>query len=83
MKKIVVLGIITLSSLLIATGCNRTVMDLNYEFNKANIKLQTGEVISINVKSWKDYEGEQLQIIAEDGTVYLVSSINCDLIKIK
>jgi len=30
---------------------------------------------------WSDYEGELIQVIAEDGTVYLTSSFRCDLIK--
>ena len=34
------------------------------------------------IKTWTDYDdGEQIQVVAEDGTVYLTSSYRCDLIK--
>lgn len=73
----------TITALVLLGGCesNKTIVDLNYKFDKANIRLQTGESITVKVKSWKDYEGEQIQIIAKDGTVYLVNSVNCELIK--
>ena len=62
---------------------NKTLFDVQYSFDTAIIDLHN-EVITVNVKSWTDYEdGEQLQIIAEDGTVYLTSSYNCTLIKTK
>lgn len=62
---------------------NKTWFDVQYAFDTAIIDLHT-EVITVKVKSWTDYEdGEQLQIIAEDGTVYLTSSYNCTLIKSK
>jgi len=62
---------------------NKSWFDTQYTFDKAIIDLHT-EVITVDVKSWTDYEdGEQLQIIAKDGTVYLTSSYNCTLIKSK
>lgn len=67
--------------LVILTGCNKTLIDTQYVYNKAILYLPSGEVINIDVKSWKDYEGEQLQIISEDDKVYLTSSFNCVLIK--
>lgn len=83
MKKKILLGLMTITALVLLGGCesNKTIVDLNYKFDKANIRLQTGESITVKVKSWKDYEGEQIQIIAKDGTVYLVNSVNCELIK--
>lgn len=82
MKKklsIILLSIITMVSI---SGCgNKDILDMNYTFNKAIISLQNGEVIEVDVKSWKDYEGEQLQIESTDGTFYLTSSYNCTLIK--
>lgn len=62
---------------------NKSWFDTQYDFNKAIIDLRT-EVITVDVKTWTDYEdGEQLQIVAKDGTVYLTSSYNCTLIKTK
>lgn len=64
------------------TGCgNRQLIDMNYNFNKAIIQLQNGEVVEVEVQSWNDYDGEQLQVTSTDGTVYLTSSYNCTLIK--
>ena len=61
---------------------NRQIMDMNHTFDKAVIDLHN-EIITVEVETWKDYEGEQLQIKAKDGTVYLTSSYNCTLIKTK
>ena len=64
------------------TGCNKQLIDMNYSYNKAicNIGNETKE---INIKKWNDYEGEQLQIIDDNGNTYLVSSLNCVLLKEK
>ena len=46
-----------------------------------NITFGDKEVITVKVKSWKDFDdGDQIQIKAEDGTVYLVHSSNITLI---
>jgi len=76
MKKILCLVML----LLCLTGCNYAIFDLHYEFNYAMFTLPNGELIEGNIKSWTDYEGEQLQITMEDGTVYLTNSFNCVLI---
>lgn len=84
MKRRIVALIISLGiGVVMLTGCgNVDVIDTVYTYNKAIINLGNGEVIEVDVKSWRDYEdGEQLQITATDGTVYLVSSFNCTLIK--
>lgn len=67
--------------ILVLSGCgNEQMFDTNWRFNKAIIKLGD-EVITVDVQMWRDYEdGEQLQITAKDGTVYLTSSYNCTLI---
>ena len=60
------------------TGCNRTVFDTKYGFDKALI-LGDGTSIIANVINWKDYEGEQLQFVTSDGLIILSSSFdtNC------
>ena len=66
------------------TGCgnkevfDKEVFDLQYSFNYAIIQLPNGEIVEGKVDSWKDYEGEQIQIKI-DGVVYLTSSYNCTL----
>lgn len=66
-----------------ASTFNKQLFDFNYAFDIAIIDLHN-EVVTVEVESWTDYEdGEQLQITAKDGTVYLTSSYNCTLIKSK
>lgn len=63
-------------------GCgNKDYIDTVRTYDRAIINLQNGESVEVEIKKWKDYDGEQIQIIAKDGTVYLVSSYNCTLIK--
>ena len=59
----------------------KKIFDTTYTFDRAIIKLANDEIIEVEIKVWTDYDGEQLQIVAKDGTVYLVSSYRCDLIK--
>jgi len=79
MKKVLLvaalLGVFTL------TGCgNRQVIDTNWTFTKAKIVIGN-ETIEVNVKSWRDYQNDtQIQIVAEDGTVYLTDKVNVLLI---
>lgn len=62
------------------TSCNKQIIDTSYTFNKAIINTGN-EVITVNVKSWKDFDdGDQIQIKTDDGTVYLVHSSNITLI---
>lgn len=68
--------------LCMCTGCgNVQLVDTVYTYNRAIIEMPGGDVIEVDIKKWGDYDGEQLQIIAEDDTVYLVSSYNCILIR--
>lgn len=60
-------------------GGNKTKVDLNYTFDKA-ITYIGNEKIEIDIDTWRDYDGEQLQIKSKDGKVYLVSSFNTILI---
>lgn len=63
------------------SGCNRTLIDTTFSYDRAIIKLANDEVVEVDIDSWRDYDGEQIQIIAEDGTIYLTNSFRCDLIK--
>ena len=68
--------------LLCLTGCNKQVIDLDYSFDKAICNIG-GETKEFELKTWKDYDGEQLQLVDKKGNKYLVSSFNCTLIKEK
>lgn len=79
--KISVLVIMIIVSVFALTGCNHTIIDTNYTFDRAIVILNDGTKMEIEIKEWHDYEGEQLQIIGKDGKIYLVSSFNTILIK--
>ena len=57
-------------------GCNRQVIDFKYKFESAMIKMPDGNVKTVKVKAWRDYEGDQLQVIDKDGNVYLGHACN-------
>ena len=82
-KKFAALVISLGLGVMVFTGCgNVDMVDTVYTYDKAIIDLGNGKVIEVDVKSWRDYEdGEQLQITAEDGTVYLTSANRCTLIR--
>lgn len=66
--------------MLFMTGCNKQVVDFDYSFDKAICNIG-GETKEFELKTWKDYEGEQLQLVDKKGNKYLVSSFNCTLVK--
>ncbi len=65
-------GILTASLL---TGCNKTIVDTKYGFDKALILGDDTSVI-LDVANWLDYEGEQLQVITDDNMAILTSSFD-------
>jgi hypothetical protein len=83
-KKIIVRAMVITLLLTMLTGCgNMDMLDTNYTYCCAIIKMPDGEILEVEIDQWCDYEGEQVQIIAKDGTVYLVSTYNCILINHK
>ena len=77
-KKILVamlLGIMSVS----LVGCNKQIVDLTYSYERAILSLPNGEVIEGKITSWKDYEGDQLQVKI-DGKQYLIHSEDIVLI---
>ena len=69
------LAIICALILLVAlcTGCNKQIVDLTYKYDYAIIELPNGNIVEGKVSSWKDYEGDQIQVVI-NGTTYLVHS---------
>ena len=81
MKKTIALFMI-LVALLSMSGCNRDVVDIVWRYDYAIIALPDGTSKKVEIKSWTDYEdGDQIQITATDGTVYLVHSTDCVLVR--
>lgn len=59
-------------------GYNKQIFDFNQKYTNAYLKVGD-EWTDVKIKSWNDYEGEQIQIILEDNTVILTNSVNCIL----
>ena len=64
------------------TGCgNSTIIDTNYTYDKAIIKMPDGTTKEFEIVRWADYEdGDQIQITDTKGNIFLVHSMNCVLI---
>ena len=84
MKRIIGLSlaiVLTLSVVLMFASCNKQIFDTTYAFDYALVQFPDGTCEKIEIKTWTDYEdGEQIQIVATDGTTYLVNSVNCILV---
>ena len=57
---------------------NRTLIDTKFYYDYAIIQLADGSVIEGKVDSWRDYEGEQIQITI-NGETWLVHSANLSM----
>lgn len=79
MKKKLLVGLIGIVTLLGLVGCNKQIIDTTYSFDKAIVNLPNGEIIEGKVDSWKDYEGDQIQVKI-DGKTYLVHAEDIVLI---
>lgn len=80
MKKNLAIILVLILLVAIISGCNKQIIDLNYEFNYAIISLPNGDIVEGEISSWNDYEGEQIQVKMDD-KVYVVHSDNIVLIK--
>ena len=71
--KIAILVVLAVATMFIVSSCgNRQVgIDTNQSFSRAWIKLGNN-MVEMHIKAWRDFrEGDEIQITAEDGTVYL------------
>ena len=79
MKKKLLFGLIGIMCIGLV-GCNRSIIDTTYKFDKAIINIK-GEYIEVEIKSWKDYDDTSIQITSKYGVVYLTDIKNVVLIK--
>lgn len=80
MKKNILIAVASfMVGLIVFTGCNKQLVDTNYSFDRAIIKLPNGDIVEGKVQSWNDYEGDQLQVKI-DGKTYLAHAANICLI---
>lgn len=73
--KIVILSALVL---LMFTGCNFRLFDTNYSFDRV-ICNYDGDKFVLGIDSWKDYDGEQIQVWS-GGKVYLLSANKCYMV---
>ena len=79
MKKIII-AVLILCVMLSLIGCNKTIIDTKYTFDYALVSFPDGNTGRIEIESWKDYDGEQIQIKSTDGTTYLFHADNVVLV---
>lgn len=83
MKKtvaIILSAAILVGCLMIFASCgNYDMFDTTYTFNYAYVVWPDGTAEKLAIKSWTDYEGEQIQIKTEDDKVYVFHAANCVL----
>lgn len=77
MKKILIISLIGITGFL--TGCNRTLLDTQWNFTKAKIIIGN-EVIDVEVSKWSDYDDTSVQITDINGKTYLTDLKNVVLI---
>ena len=84
MKKIIALLMIMLVLATMVSCGNKDIFDTVYSYDYAIIAFPDGTTKKVEIKQWTDYEdGDQLQIKSTDGTIYLVHSEDCVLVKEK
>ena len=82
MVALILLLILMAIMAIVLSSCNKSPVDIVNQFDYALVSLGNGEILTIEIKSWTDYEdGEQLQLWSSDNKVYLVSSNNTILIR--
>lgn len=74
-KKIFAVVMIVLVTLSLY-GCNKQIIDLDYNFNYAIIFLPNGEKIEGEVTAWNDYDQSDMIQVKIDGVVYFTHSSN-------
>ncbi len=72
------IGAFSLSALT-GCSCNQQVVDFKLKFNKAII-FNDNHATIIDIQKWNDYDGEQIQLITEDGAIIVTSSFDTKLI---
>ena len=86
MKKFGVIGAIILVIIIVCVSFypyifgNKEYGDFKQKYDYAIVQRFDGEQ-KIEISSWRDYEGEQIQITDFSGNVYLVSSYNTILVR--
>lgn len=79
MKKILAITLVMIMTIGLVGCGNQQIFDTTYKFDYAIIKLPNDKIVEGKIDSWKDFEGEQIQIKI-DGATYLTHSENIVMI---
>lgn len=71
-------GALVVATCATLAGCNRSIIDTKYGLDTALI-VGDDTAITMDVKQWRDYEGEQYQLNTKDGLIMLTASFDTDL----
>lgn len=75
MRKILFI-LVLIFMIVLMSGCNKQMIDLNYKFDKAYISLPNGQCVEGKIESWTDFEdGDQIQLKI-NGKTYLTHISN-------
>lgn len=81
MKKILATVLTCIMAFSLVACGNMDMIDTNYTFDYAIVNMFDGTSKKLEIKQWSDYDGEQIQIITTDGEIWLVSSVNCHMVR--
>ena len=76
----VILMLLLLSVCVLFAGCNMSIIDTTWSFDRAIIFLPNGEKIEGDVSSWNDFDGSDMIQVTIDGKTYLTHSSNVVMI---
>ena len=79
MKRLLALMMVLIMVIGLLCGCNRTILDTTYSFERAMVALPDGEVVEGKCSGWKDWEDGTVQVVI-DGKTYYTHSTNVILI---
>ena len=64
-------------------GCNRSILDWQWSFNRALVRMPDGSCREYKVKHWRDFENSDMIQFETDTEVLCTHSANVILIKVK
>ena len=63
------------------SACNKQIIDFDYHFNYAYVRLPNGEMVEGRIKSWNDWsDSDMLQVTFYDNSIYYSHSTNIVLV---
>jgi len=75
-RKMLIVILLAAILLLLCAGCNRPVFDTVWTFDRAQIRMPDGTVVSGAVEAWRDFEDGDMLQVGIDGVTYLTHSAN-------